>query len=404
MELFKKTTKLDNVGYDIRGPVADEANRMIAQGIKITSLNTGNPAAFGLYAPNEIEEALKEGIKFAEAYSDSHGIPEAIQAINDYYRSKGIEGIEDGDIITGNGVSELISIALQALLNNGDEILIPTPDYPLWTSVATLCGGNVVHYLCDESADWYPDVADIRRKVTPDTKAIVLINPNNPTGAVYEKDLLLDVLEVAREHNLIVFADEIYDRLIMDGYEHHSVAALAPDLFVVSFNGLSKSHMLAGFRCAWMLFSGNKDVARDYIEGVEMLASMRLCSNVLAQTVIKAALDDPFNAAPLLKPGGRIYEQREAIYRAVNDIPGLSSTKPKAAFYLFAKIDVKRFNIRDDEQFVLDFLHEHHVLMTHGRGFNWPHPDHFRIVYLPEPRELVGIADKMRDFLKDYRQ
>ncbi|MDR2610558.1 MAG: pyridoxal phosphate-dependent aminotransferase [Clostridiales Family XIII bacterium] len=404
MKILKKTTKLDGVGYDIRGPVADEAARMTAEGIDIICLNTGNPARFGLFAPKFIEDAFCAGARSAEGYSDSQGIADAIGAICAYSASKGIEGVTPADVYTGNGVSELISITLQALLDNGDEILIPTPDYPLWTSVATLCGGKVVHYLCDEGAGWLPDAADIRRKVTPRTKAIVIINPNNPTGALYPEDNLLEILKIARENELVVFADEIYDRLVMDGLTHSSCAALAPDLFTVTFNGLSKSHMIAGFRCGWMVISGEKAHAADYIEGIHMLASMRLCANVPAQSVIRAALDEPFSAAPLIEPGGRIYEQREFIHRAINDIPGLSAVKPQAAFYLFPKIDKKKFAIKDDERFVLDFLHEHHVLLTHGGGFNWPDTDHFRIVYLPELTELRHIADRLRLFLETYHQ
>ena len=399
-----KTTKLDNVGYDIRGPVAEEASRMMAQGIDIKPLNTGNPAVFDLFAPDFIEQAMRDRLRFSEAYSDSIGIPEAREAIAKYSLSKGIKGVSDNDVITGNGVSELISLTIQALLDNGDEILIPSPDYPLWTSVATLCGGKVVHYMCDENSDWLPDIADIRSKVSNNTKAIVIINPNNPTGALYPKEILEQMLQVARENNLIVFSDEIYDRLVMDGHEHIATASLADDLLFVTLNGLSKSHMIAGFRCGWLSFSGAIEDSKDYIDGVKMLVSMRMCANVPAQMVIKAALENPYSASELLLPGGRIYEQRECIYRAINDIPGISAVKPKAAFYIFPKLDIKKFNITDDEKFVLDFLHEHHVLMTHGRGFNYPYPDHFRIVYLPEVAELKDIAGKMRVFLKDYIQ
>jgi len=401
---IRKTSKLCNVGYDIRGPVSDEAIRMDREGIPIISLNTGNPPEFGIFAPDEIEKAAIDGIRLSEAYTNSYGLPEAIEAIRKYSISKGIAGVTGEDIFTGNGVSELISIALQALIENGDEILIPTPDYPLWTSVSTLCGAKAVHYLCDEQAGWLPDLDDIRKKINSGTKAIVVINPNNPTGALYPKEHLLELLEIARQHDLIVFSDEIYDRLVMDDLEHHSCAALAPDLLVVTFNGLSKSHMTPGFRCGWMYISGAKERAKDYVEGIRMLSSMRLCANVLAQSVIKTALDNAYCAAPLLKPGGRIYEQREFIYRRINEIPGLSSVKPKAAFYLFPKIDVKKFGIVSDEQFVLDFLHDHRVLMTHGKGFNWPGVDHFRIVYLPEIDILSDIADRMDEFLKDYRQ
>ena len=400
----KKTNKLDNVGYDIRGPVADEASRMMRSGISITPLNTGNPAIFGIYAPDFIENAMKDSVRDGEAYSDSNGIFEARTAIVNYCKSKGIEGVTENDVITGNGVSELISLTLQALLDNGDEILIPAPDYPLWTSVATLCGGNVVHYRCDESSDWMPDIDDIKSKANSKTKAIVIINPNNPTGALYPKEVLEEIIEIAREHDLIVFSDEIYDRLVMDGEEHVAIASLADDLLFVTLNGLSKSHMVAGFRCGWLSFSGRVSESKDYIDGVKMLASMRMCANVPAQMIIKAALDNPYSASDLLIPGGRIYEQRECIYNAIIDIPGITVVKPKAAFYIFPKIDVDKFNIKDDEKFVLDFLHEHHVLMTHGRGFNYPDPDHFRIVYLPEVTELANIADKMKLFLSDYKQ
>ncbi|MDR1292572.1 MAG: pyridoxal phosphate-dependent aminotransferase [Clostridiales Family XIII bacterium] len=404
MNEITKTTKLDNVGYDIRGPVAEEAARMAREGIDVIALNTGNPPTFGFFAPESIERAICDNIRDSEGYSDSYGIPEAIDAIRAYSESKGIEGLGYGDVFTGNGVSELISISLQALINTGDEILVPTPDYPLWTSVTTLCGGNARGYICDESADWAPDIADIKRKITPRTKAIVVINPNNPTGALYSRDNIAEIMNVAREHGLVVFADEIYDRLLFDGAVHHSCAAVAPDVFTVTFNGLSKSHMLAGFRCGWMVISGDRERAADYIEGIRMLSSMRLCANVPSQSVVKVALDDAYSAAPLLRPGGRLYEQRAFIYEAMNEIPGLSSTKPKAAFYLFPRIDIKRFNIRDDERFVLDFLHEHHVLVTHGRGFNWPEPDHFRIVYLPPLEDLWSIAGKMSRFLCEYVQ
>jgi alanine-synthesizing transaminase len=404
MKEIKKTKRLDNVGYDIRGPVAEEAARMAREGVNIIALNTGNPPTFGFFAPEAVEKALCERVRSSEGYSDSYGIPDAIEAIRSYSGSKGIEGLEYGDIFTGNGVSELISIALQALIEPGDEVLVPTPDYPLWTSVATLCGGAARGYVCDEAAGWAPDIDDIRTKVTPRTKAIVVINPNNPTGALYPKDSLIEIMDVARRRGLVVFADEIYDRLVFDGAEHFSCAALAPDVFTVTFNGLSKSHMLAGFRCGWMVVSGDKKRAADYMEGIRMLASMRLCANVPSQSVIATALGDAYAAAPLLRPGGRLYEQREFIYRAINDIPGLSATKPQAAFYLFPRIDTERFGIHDDEKFVLDFLHEHHVLMTHGKGFNWPAPDHFRIVYLPPVSDLAVIADKMKRFLSSYRQ
>jgi len=406
MKRYKKTIKLSNVGYDIRGPVAEEAARMAAEGVYVTPLNTGNPAVFDIFAPEFVEEEMRSAVRAGQPYSDSMGVEAAREAIAAYCRSKGITKTGAQDVYTGNGVSELISISMQALLDDGDEILIPSPDYPLWTGAATLCGGKALHYKCDEDSGWLPDLKDVRSKVSPGTKAIVVINPNNPTGALYPEELLEGLMKIAAENELIVFSDEIYDRIVMDGEKHISTAAVegAEDVLVVTLNGLSKSHMVAGYRCGWMSFSGPTERAKDYIEGVRMLASMRMCANVPAQLIIAKALSNPFSAASMLEPGGRIYEQRECIYRAVRDIPGLSVVKPKAAFYIFPKIDVRKFSIRDDEKFVLDFLYEHHVLMTHGRGFNYPDPDHFRIVYLPEVPELERIAVKLRTFLADYKQ
>jgi len=406
MKNYKKTIKLNNVGYDIRGPVAEEAMRMAAEGIKVTPLNTGNPAAFDIFAPEFIEEEMRRAVRDGQPYSDSAGLDSAREAVAEYCRNKGIAGTRAENVFTGNGVSELISITLQALLDDGDEILIPAPDYPLWTGAATLSGGKALHYRCDEDSDWLPDLDDIRSKITPKVKAIVIINPNNPTGALYPKEILEGVIKIAAENELMVFSDEIYDRILFDGATHIATAAVsgAEDVLVVTLNGLSKSHMVAGYRCGWMSFSGPIDRASDYIEGVRMLTSMRMCANVPAQLIIKKALEQPYSYAPMLEPDGRIYEQRECIYRAISDIPGLSVVKPKAAFYIFPKIDVKKFSITDDEKFVLDFLYEHHVLMTHGRGFNYPDPDHFRIVYLPEVTDLALIADKLSSFLKGYKQ
>lgn len=404
MREFEKSNKLEHVSYDVRGPVLEEAERMSAEGIKILKLNTGNPAPFGFDAPEEIVRDLSLNIKNSEGYSDSKGILSARQAIADYYKTQNFPNVTVNDIYTGNGVSELITMSMQGLLNNGDEVLIPMPDYPLWTASVSLSGGTAVHYHCDESAEWFPDIQDIKKKITSRTKAIVLINPNNPTGAVYPKELLEEIVEIAREHQLIIFSDEVYDRLLMDGLKHVSVATLAPDLLVVTLSGLSKSHRVAGFRCGWMVLSGDKSHAKGYIEGLNMLSSMRLCSNVLSQQIIETALSGYHSVDPLLLPGGRIYEQREFIYQAINQIPGLSAVKPKAAFYIFPKIDTKRFNIKDDEQFVLDFLHEHHVLLVHGGGFNWQDPDHFRIVYLPNLDDLKSVAEKMTTFLSTYRQ
>ena len=300
--------------------------------------------------------------------------------------------------------SELINLSMSALLDDGDEILIPSPDYPLWTACATLAGGKAVHYLCDEQADWYPDLADIRKKITRHTKAIVIINPNNPTGALYPKEVLEGIVEIARQHHLIIFSDEIYDRLVMDGGEHISIASLAPDLFCVTFSGLSKSHMIAGFRIGWMILSGNKAIAQDYIEGIRMLSNMRLCSNVPAQSIVQTALGGYQSVSNYLTPGGRIYEQRECIYQALKDIPGISVVKPKAAFYMFPKLDVKKFHITNDEQFALDLLRDKKILLIHGGGFHWEQPDHFRVVYLPRIEVLKESADKIADFLSYYQQ
>ena len=404
MKKFEKSTKLDGVSYDVRGPVLEEAERMQEEGISILKLNTGNPATFGFEAPNEIIRDLILNVRESEGYSDSKGIFSARKAVEQYYQVKDFPNLSINDIYTGNGVSELITMSMQGLCNNGDEILVPMPDYPLWTASISLAGGKAVHYICDEESEWNPDLGDIRSKITPKTKAIVLINPNNPTGAVYPKEILEGIIRIAREFDLIIFSDEIYDRLLMDGHEHIHIAALAPDRPVVTFSGLSKSHRVAGFRVGWMAISGDKSNIKGYIEGLNMLSSMRLCSNVLSQQIVQTALGGYQSVDKLLLPGGRIYEQRELIYNAINDIPGLSAVKPKAAFYLFPKIDTKKFNILDDEKFVLDFLHQHHVLLVHGGGFNWQAPDHFRIVYLPNMDQLKMTADRMRTFLAAYQQ
>ena len=404
MRTFQKSSKLEDVCYDVRGPVLDEANRMQERGIDVLKLNLGNPAPFGFNAPEEVILDMIYNLRESQGYSDSKGIFSARKAIMQYCQLKKIPDVTINDIYTGNGVSELISIVTQALLDTGDEILVPSPDYPLWTGCVSLAGGKPVHYICDEESDWYPDIEDIKSKITDQTKAIVIINPNNPTGAVYPEDILLKIADIAREHELMIFSDEIYDRLVMDGIKHTSIAALAPDLFCITLNGLSKSHMAAGFRVGWMVLSGAKEKAKDYIEGLNMLSNMRLCSNVPAQSIVQTALGGYQSVNEYLVPGGRIYEQREFIYKAINDIPGLSAVKPKAAFYIFPKIDVKKFNIYDDEKFALDFLREKKVLVTHGRGFNWGAPDHFRIVYLPRVEELKKATDKLADFLKTYRQ
>lgn len=372
---------------------------MTAHNIDILKLNIGNPAPFGFQAPEEIIMDMQSSLRNAEGYSDSKGIFSARKAIMQYCQLKGIPNVGMDDIYIGNGVSEMITMTMQGLLDDGDEILIPAPDYPLWTAAANLAGGHPVHYICDEKADWMPDLDDIESKITDRTKGIVIINPNNPTGALYPKDLLGRIVEIARRHELIIFADEIYDRLVMDGEEHVSIASLAPDMLCLTFNGLSKSHRIAGFRSGWVSLSGDKSRARGYIEGLNMLSSMRLCANVPAQMIVQTALGGYQSVDELLLPGGRIYEQREYIYNALNDIPGISVVKPKAAFYIFPKIDTEKFNIKDDMQFALDFLKEKHVLIVQGTGFNWIAPDHFRIVYLPRVDELKTACGRLADFL-----
>ena len=404
MRTFSKSTKLDNVLYDVRGPVVAEAARMEEAGKKVLKLNIGNPAPFGFSAPDEVIGDMMQNLKDCQGYSDSKGMFSARKAIMQYCQLKHIPNVGMQDIYTGNGVSELINIAMSALLDDGDEILIPSPDYPLWTACATLAGGKPVHYICDEQADWNPDIEDMRSKITDRTKAIVIINPNNPTGALYETDVLLSIVELAREHDLIIFSDEIYDRLVMDDLKHISIASLAPDLFCVTFSGLSKSHMIAGFRVGWMVLSGDKSKAKDYIEGLDMLSNMRLCSNVPAQSIVQTALGGYQSVEEYIKPGGRIYEQRELVYKRLNDIPGISVVKPKAAFYIFPRLDREKFNIRSDEQFAYDFLHDQQVLVISGKGFNWPGNDHFRVVYLPELRTLNTAMDKLADFLSTYHQ
>lgn len=404
MRKFKKSSKLDNVLYDVRGPVVDEATHMEEAGTHVLKLNIGNPAPFGFRTPDEVIYDMRQQLTDCEGYSNAMGLFSARKAIMQYAQLKHIPNVNINDIYTGNGVSELINLCMSALLDNGDEILIPSPDYPLWTACATLAGGKPVHYICDEESEWYPDIDDIRKKINDRTKAIVIINPNNPTGALYPKEVLEQIVQVAREHQLIIFSDEIYDRLVMDGEKHISIASLAPDLFCVTFSGLSKSHMIAGFRVGWMILSGNKAVAKDYIEGLNMLSNMRLCSNVPGQSIVQTALGGHQSVEDYIMPGGRIYEQREFIYKALTDIPGISAVKPKAAFYIFPQIDTKKFNIVNDEQFVLDLLREKKVLLIHGGGFNWQQPDHFRVVYLPRIEVLKKATDSMADFLNHYRQ
>jgi alanine-synthesizing transaminase len=404
MKEIKKSSKLDHVLYDVRGPVVDEATRMEENGVSVLKLNIGNPAPFGFRTPDEVIYDMQRQLTECEGYSAAKGLFSARKAIMQYAQIKQIPNVSIEDIYTGNGVSELINLSMSALLENGDEVLVPAPDYPLWTACVTLAGGTAVHYICDEEAEWYPDMEDIRKKVTDRTKAIVIINPNNPTGAVYPKEVLEQIVEIAREHQLILFSDEIYDRLVMDEEEHISIASLAPDLFCVTFSGLSKSHMIAGFRIGWMVLSGNKRIARDYMEGLNMLSNMRLCSNVPAQSIVQTALGGYQSVHNYIVPGGRVYEQRDFIYQALNDIPGISAVKPKAAFYIFPKLDTKKFHIVDDEKFALDLLREKKILIIHGGGFNWKQPDHFRVVYLPRIEVLKDAVDGLADFLSYYRQ
>lgn len=404
MRTFSKSSKLDNVLYDVRGPVVDEAARMEESGMKILKLNIGNPAPFGFTAPEEVIFDMRDAIAQSQGYSDSRGIFSARKAIMQYAQIKNIPNVGMKDIYTGNGASELIQLSMQALLNNGDEILIPSPDYPLWTACANLAGGKAVHYICDEESDWFPDLDDMESKITDRTKALVIINPNNPTGALYPVEVLERIVEIARRHELIIFSDEIYDRLVMDGEKHVSIASLAPDLFCVTFSGLSKSHMVCGFRVGWMILSGNKNMATDYIAGINMLSNMRLCSNVPGQSIIQTALGGYQSVNEYIVPGGRIYEQRNFIYEALNNVPGISAKKPKAAFYIFPKIDTERYHIIDDTQFALDCLRETRILFVPGSGFNWGKPDHFRIVYLPRISILEEAVDKLAAFLKNYRR
>ena len=402
--LINKSTKLDNVLYDVRGPVVEEAARMEEAGLHVLKLNIGNPTLYGFRAPDEVVTDIREAIVNSEGYSESRGLKSARKAIMQYAQIKHIPNVTMPDIYTGNGASELIQLAMHALINDGGEILVPMPDYPVWTACITLAGGKAVHYVCDEESDWMPDTADMESKITPRTKAVVIINPNNPTGALYPKEVLEQIVEVARRHGLMILADEVHDRMVMDGEEHISIASLAPDLLCVTFNSLSKSHMVCGFRVGWMVFSGNKESGRDYISGVNMLSNMRLCSNVQGQSIIQTALWGYQSVNEYTVPGGRIYEQRNFICDALNSIPGISVKKPKATFYVFPKIDVQKFNITDDNQFALDFLRQKRVLIVPGCGFHWPEPDHFRLVYLPRVPILKEVTDKLAAFLSTYHQ
>jgi len=400
----KKSDKLQNVCYDIRGPVLKAALAMEEQGHRIIKLNIGNPAPFGFEAPQEILADVIANLPGAIGYCESKGLFAARKAVMQYYQQKGLFGVEVGDIYIGNGVSELIVMAMQALLNTGDEMLIPAPDYPLWTAAVTLSSGTPVHYLCDENNGWYPDLADMERKITPKTRGIVVINPNNPTGAVYPKPILEGIVALARRHDLVLFADEIYDKILYDEARHTCLATLAPDLLTVTFNGLSKSYRVAGFRSGWLMVSGNKDAARDYIEGLDMLASMRLCANVPAQNAIQTALGGYQSINDLIKPGGRLHEQRNLAWDMLNSLPGVSCVKPEGALYLFPRLDPQVYPIKDDQEFILDLLRAEKVLLVQGSGFNWPAPDHFRVVFLPNKEELREAIGRLARFLETLRQ
>jgi alanine-synthesizing transaminase len=398
-----QSAKLAGVCYDIRGPVLQEAKRMEAQGQHILKLNIGNPAPFGFEAPEEMLQDVIRNLPTAHGYGDSKGLPSARRAVVQYYQSKNVSDVDIEDVWLGNGVSELIVMSLQALLNNGDEVLVPAPDYPLWTAAVSLCGGRAVHYLCDESADWQPDVDDIAAKITPRTRALVIINPNNPTGAVYPQQTLAQITELARRHNLVLLSDEIYDKILYDGAVHVSTASLAPDLLCLTFNGLSKAYRVAGFRTGWMVLTGPKQHAASYIEGLEILANMRLCPNVPTQYAVQSALGGYQSINDLVLPGGRLVEQRDTAWRLLNDIPGVSCVKPQGALYAFPRLDPQLYPIADDEQFVMDLLREQRLLVVQGTGFNWPRPDHFRLATLPRVDDLSEAIGRIATFLATRR-
>ncbi len=404
MITVKKSHKLDDVCYDIRGPVLREARRLEEEGHKILKLNIGNPSPFGFDAPDEIVQDMIHNVPESQGYSDSKGLYSGRKAVMQYCQEKNIANVGIDDIYLGNGVSEMIVMAMQALLNNGDEILIPAPDYPLWTASVSLSGGRPVHYLCDEQSDWYPDIADLEKKITDRTRGIVIINPNNPTGSLYPQDILESIIELARKHELIIFSDEIYDKIIYDDAEHISTASLADDVLFITFNGLSKAYRVAGFRSGWMIISGAKLKANDYIEGIELLASMRLCSNVPGQHAIQTALGGYQSINDLVAPGGRLCRQRDLAYELLTDIPGISCVKPKGAMYLFARVDPKVCKISDDEKMVLDLLVQEKILIVQGSAFNWPNSDHFRIVFLPREDELEYAISRIRHFFTEYDQ
>ena len=399
-----KSNKLDNVCYDIRGPVLKAADQLETDGHTVLKLNIGNPAPWGFNAPEEILRDVIRNVPQSQGYCDSKGLYPARKAVMQYCQQIGIADVDVDDIFIGNGVSELVAMSIQALLNDGDEVLIPSPDFPLWSAAVNLCGGKAVHYLCDEDNDWQPDLADLRSKITPQTKAMVVINPNNPTGAVYQSAMLEELVAIGREFDLVMFADEIYDKILFDEEPYIPLASLADDLLMLTFSGLSKSYRVAGFRCGWMVVSGARQRAEDYIDGLNILASTRLCANVPAQHAIQTALGGHQSIFELTAPGGRLYEQRNVAWQLLNDIDGVSCVKPKGALYLFPKIDTAKFNIHDDEQFILDLLLQEKVLMVQGSGFSWPRADHFRVVFLPHVEQLVEALGRLKNFLATYRQ
>jgi len=404
MQPVHKSQKLANVCYDIRGPVLEHAKKMEDEGHRIIKLNIGNPAPFGFFAPDEIIEDVIVNLPSASGYSDSKGLFAARKSIMHYAQEKHLPNVSMDDIIIGNGVSELIVMAMQALLDNGDEVLVPAPDYPLWTAAVSLAGGKALHYVCDEEQGWFPSIDDIRAKITPNTRAIVVINPNNPTGAVYPPALLQQIVDLARQHQLIIYADEIYDKVLYDEVKHTSIASLAPDLLVVTFNGLSKNYRACGYRAGWMILCGEKKHARDYIEGLNMLASMRLCANVPAQYAIQTALGGYQSIDDLVAPSGRLARQRDLAHKLLTDIPGVTCVKPQGALYLFPRLDPKIYPISDDQQFILELLQEEKVLLVQGSGFNWIAPDHFRVVFLPNSDDLIEAIGRISRFLARYRQ
>jgi alanine-synthesizing transaminase len=399
-----QSSKLANVCYDIRGPILDEAMRLEDQGHRILKLNTGNPAPFGFEAPPEILQDILRNLSTAHGYGDSKGLLAARRAVVMHYEERGLTELAVDDVFIGNGVSELIQMSMQALLDDGDEVLVPAPDYPLWTASVSLAGGSAVHYRCDEQADWFPDLADLEAKVTDRTRGIVVINPNNPTGAVYPDELLKGITEIARRHNLIIYSDEIYDKILYDDATHTSTALFAPDLLCLTFNGLSKAYRVAGFRSGWMVISGPKEHARSYLEGLNILASMRLCANMPAQHAIAAALGGRQSIKDLILPGGRLLEQRDTAWKLLNEIPGVSCVKPRGALYAFPRLDPKVYPIKDDAQLVLDLLKREHIYVVQGTGFNWPDPDHFRLVTLPRTEDLTDAITRIGSFLESYVQ